>query len=265
MTYVGKDGLVMSMQVHRHLFKQLSRLRLDFEGALAELKTYDDYSPHEEAALALIRDGVWRCKICEYGKVHTPLTNLRPSLRPYLSVDGSHLVNLGLKNSLPLLFARLLKQHLGSHLPADARHYIELVEQGLLYDHLMSQAGIPDTDRESFKESFFASVFFCPNFPITERAMAFGQEFPHVFAYIRHEKALDHAALARELQRNESEIMIRRICSRIATLMPKAFLGTIHDSLLVKPEDAQDILGIMRHEFSLDGLNPTIRVEDLSR
>ena len=43
-----------------------------------------------------------------FSRFHTNLTNLKASLRPFLRYRGSHLVNLDLANSQPMIFCLLL-------------------------------------------------------------------------------------------------------------------------------------------------------------
>ncbi len=43
-----------------------------------------------------------------FGRFHTNLTNLKATLRPFLRYQNSHLVNLDIANSQPMIFCLLL-------------------------------------------------------------------------------------------------------------------------------------------------------------
>src|SRR5262249_39217503 len=143
---------------------------IDYTAALGWLLSSGDFEPSDETAIGLIRDGEFFFHVCAYGRVHTNLTNLNSGLRGFLSYRGTPLVNLDIRNSQPLVFAILLRKHHGpaAALPADARRYVELVQDGRFYDHLMDEAGIPAGRRSAFKRQFFGHVFFCRNWPETE-------------------------------------------------------------------------------------------------
>ncbi len=103
---------------------------------------------------------------------------------------GSPLVHLDIRNSQPLNFSIPLGDFCRRRgaMPEDVVRYVELVQEGRLYDHLMAHGGIPEDRRAAFKRRFFGQVFFCPNFPETAGARLFGQLFPNVYAAIREMK-----------------------------------------------------------------------------
>ena len=150
-------------------------------------------------------------------------------------------------------------------MPADVERYIALCQAGKFYDHLMAEGGIPEEKRSKFKQKFFGHVFFCENWPETDAAKMFGQVFSNVYATIRDLKAKDYTKLAKDLQRRESGLMIGKVAVRVMRELPDAFIGTIHDSILTTPDQAEPMLSIMREEFAGVGLSPTIRTERLCR
>jgi hypothetical protein len=177
------------------------------------------------------------------------------------------LVNLDIRNSQPLIFSILLVRHYGSvhAMPPDVRQYVELCQAGEFYDHLMAKGGIAAERRPAFKRQFFGHVFFCKNWPETEAAKLFGQWFPNVSALVREQKERDYTALAKNLQRAESDLMIGKVAVRCMNELPRTFIATIYDSILTTPDQADVVQAIMREEFGRVGLSPTIRVEHLRR
>jgi hypothetical protein len=259
------DWIKAPTAVHAHLLHNLQRLRIDYPPALDWLLSQDDFEPAHETAAQMIRDQQWHFTVCDYGRVHTNVTNLRSGLRRFLTLDGKPLVNLDIRNSQPLIFGLILQRHYGPPraMPDDARRYVELCQQGRFYDVLMAESGIPPDRRATFKRRFFGHVFFCRNLPETEAARLFGTAFPTVYAAVRQEKRRNYADLAKNLQRTESGLMIGGVVARLMREAPHVPLLTVHDSILTHAEHAEAVGSIMLQEFAKAGLAPTIRIEDL--
>jgi hypothetical protein len=251
--------------VHRHLLNCLRCVEIDYPAAL-DMLLGSDFEPSDETAIQLIRDREFFFHVCDYGRVHTNLTNLKSSMRPFLSYRGMPLVNLDIRNSQPLIFSILLMQHYGADLamPPDVRRYVELCQAGEFYDYLMAEGGIAAERRQAFKRRFFGHVFFCKNWPETDAAKLFGQLFPNVYALVREQKERDYKALAKNLQRAESDLVVGGVAVRCMHELPRTFISTIHDSILTTLDQADLVLAIMQQEFGRVGLRPTIRVEPLS-
>jgi hypothetical protein len=143
----------------------------------------------------------------------------------------------------------------------DVREFIDLCEQGILYDDLMRRLGIPARRRKGFKRLFFSQVFF-GRIKATGRVRElFARDFPTVYKAINELKRKDYRQLAYLLQAHESKLMIDIICRKILDELPGTFIGTIHDSILTTPDKADEVREIMVREFRRFGLNPTIRLE----
>jgi hypothetical protein len=120
--------------VHGFLERCLREVEIDYPAALDALLA-GGFEPSDETAIQLIRDRQFFFGVCEYGRVHTNLTNLKSSMRAFLSHRGRPLVNLDIRNSQPLFFGVLLREKYASGpMPDDVRHYLELVQAGRFYD-----------------------------------------------------------------------------------------------------------------------------------
>ncbi len=258
-----RDWIKTPDGVHRHLLRYLRGVEIDYPAALDALLGDGKSDPDDDTAIQLIRDGEFFFHVCAYGRVHTNLTNLKSSMRAFLSYRGMPLVNLDIRNSQPLIFATLLRRRYAGRMPPDVLRYVELVQAGRFYEHLMDAGGIAAERRSRFKRQFFGHVFFCKNSPVTDAARLFDELFPHVYATIRAMKAEDYTALAKDLQRAESDIMIGAVARRCMEEMPRTFIATIHDSILTTPDRADAIRSVMLEEFGRLDLSPTIRVEHL--
>ena len=59
--------------------------------------------------------------------------------------------------------------------------------------------------------------------------------------------------------------MIGQVAVRCMNELPRTFIGTIHDSILTTPDQADSIRSIMLEEFARVGLCPTISIEQLGK
>lgn len=111
---------------YSHLFKWFNdELSIDLEGAILYLqKEFEENQLSEESSyrkaidrynqsivnVIKILNRNYNVKIdANIGRLHSPITNLRSDLRPFLRYKGQRMVNIDLKNSQPYLSARLLE------------------------------------------------------------------------------------------------------------------------------------------------------------
>ena len=96
----------------------------------------------------------------------------------------------------------------------DVKEFVELCEQGILYDDLMRRLTIPARRRDSFKRLFFSQVFFGKVKTTGRVRELFARDYPTVYKAINDLKRKDHRQLAYLLQAHESKIMIDIICRK---------------------------------------------------
>lgn len=233
------------------------------------------------------------------GRVHTNVTNLSKDLRCFLSYEGKPLINIDISNSQPFLFNILIQDFFKAKLPQnvfsfnnntfsnfsnpsipsitnyknispyvvqfpDIVLYERLTSEGIFYEYLMKEAGLKNKDRQKFKKEFFGKVFFCKSsYKYTyDEAKLFKKLFPNVYRIILHYKKEDYRQLAINLQRAEADLMINKVCKRIATERPDMFVCTIHDSILTTKENKSYICNVILNEFENNyDLKPSIKIE----
>ena len=78
--------------------------------------------------------------------------------------------------------------------------------------------------------------------------------YPEIVSCLKEGKTGDYRRLARNMQRAESYFMFQMVCDRIWRERPETFLATIHDSLLVQPEDLDYAYGVMMDEMRSLGM-----------
>jgi hypothetical protein len=141
--------------------------------------------------------------------------------------------------------------------PGDVENFIQLCEEGKLYDNLMI-LDHNQTDRETFKKQIFTQVFYGKNCYEGRSTKLFAQEFPTVWETIRLIKKEDYKRLSHQMLRLESEIVINRTVRQCA--LQGIWVVTIHDCLVTYPENAERVGQIMEEAFGSVGIRPTIKV-----
>lgn len=267
--------------VQRWLEKNLQKVEMADvpEEMLAELALEKGdpevrYASYREQ-VDLIRHKGWVFVVDKFSRrVHTNLTQLKRELRAALRVAGRPLVQIDIKNSQPL-FIGLAARKMG----VEDRRYLDLCQQDL-YQYLAEQGG---WSRKEVKEQLTQAALFAANASPHQRLPVkrlFDQEFPKVARFIQDMKAGEktdddpkpHNALAKLAQKTEANFLIYGtgsitpgVCERIRNERPDCWIGTIHDSLLVLPETAEYVRGVMLEEFAKLGVRPRLEVEPCDR
>lgn len=218
------------------------------------------------------------CFYCEAdsfsGRLHTNLTGLKRELRPFLRVDGSPLCQIDIPCS-QLGFIALCAKKEGN------QHHKQFVDDNFfevwnndLYAYLAEKLGVT---RKEIKQGLTQSGLFASNKSKHQKSAVmklFALEFPKLAEYIKNTKnykpkASDeektkqkpYRVLAQKAQKAERDFIIEKVCKRIRASNPEVWVSTIHDSLLVKPADAQLVKTIMEEEFSKENLHPKLKID----
>ena len=102
---VQGDSSLVAAPVRRHLWRNLQRVRIDAEidpGALSH--------PAYQIAVENLRRGELWFIVDDFGRIHTNVTNLPRTLRPYLSVEGQRLANVDISESQPLFMGMVIAE-----------------------------------------------------------------------------------------------------------------------------------------------------------
>ncbi len=104
----AKEFRDVRLPLHRELRRFVKAITIDEIAALRSVQG----SPFERSAqVAMIQrivNGDFFTVVDRFGRFHTNLTNLKATLRPFLRYQNSHLVNLDIANSQPMIFCLLL-------------------------------------------------------------------------------------------------------------------------------------------------------------
>ena len=108
MAWRAKEFRDVRLPLHGDLRRFVKAITIDEIAALRSVQG----SPWERSAqVAMIQrivNGDFFTVVDRFGRFHTNLTNLKATLRPFLRYRDSHLVNLDLANSQPMIFCLLL-------------------------------------------------------------------------------------------------------------------------------------------------------------
>src|SRR5271157_3223883 len=108
MAWQAKEFREVRLPLHRDLRRFVKAITIDETAALRSVQG----SPFERSAqVAMIQrivNGDFFTVVDRFGRFHTNLTNLKATLRPFLRYRNSHLVNLDIANSQPMIFYLLL-------------------------------------------------------------------------------------------------------------------------------------------------------------
>jgi hypothetical protein len=108
MAWRAKEFRDVRLPLHRDLRRFVKAITIDETAALRSVQG----SPWERSAqVAMIQrivNGDFFTVVDRFGRFHTNLTNLKATLRPFLRYRDSHLVNLDIANSQPMIFCLLL-------------------------------------------------------------------------------------------------------------------------------------------------------------
>ena len=149
-------------------------------------------------------------------------------------------------------------RHFQSGTRPDLQSYLEACEQGNLYECLMSSG----EDRGSFKEKFFAEVFFGRGSRKSQLKNRFSRKFPSIAEMLAIIKKKDYRLSSHLMQHYESTIFIGMVCNRLRGEHPDEPVFTIHDSILCLPDHLATVKKVVSDEFQRFGVRPTLRKED---
>lgn len=148
--------------------------------------------------------------------------------------------------------------------------YIDECCKGLLYetlsDALSGDHEYRRLDRSKFKKAFFREAIFCRSRHAKDKPLkeVFAKLHPDVWGVTCLLKLGHHAVLPKLLQNIESEYVVAKAAKAFMKMHPKAFVTTIHDSLMVPSRYRDDASRLLREAFSEAGLSPSVSAETVT-
>ena len=151
---------------------------------------------------------------------------------------------------------------------SDLEWYCELVQSGSFYDYLLAQLPTcPNLTRDEVKKRFLVDVL------AKRKANARGVEypsvvedcfrrlFPSVYRYIRevNRDGWEHAKMIRQLQREESSLVVETVAAHLLTRHPDLFVLTLHDAIFTAPGSIPLVLREFERTFDETGFPMTLK------
>lgn len=180
------------------------------------------------------------------GRVHTPVTSLKGSIRSQLLLFGQPTVGIDIVTMQPLLLSNILKRKIGSN------EYSKWIESGEdIYAMLQSKAKLQT--REQGKKQFFEILFAPVN---NNLSLMFGNSswISWINWYKKqpepsnpHNFVKPHSNLAWLLQSTEVDLM-RKVWKEL-NINKIPFLS-VHDEIIVKELDLNAAVGILRSNLN---------------
>jgi hypothetical protein len=188
-------------------------------------------------------------------RLDTNLTNMASILVDAICLQND-LIQIDLSNSQFVLLTNILERHLNT---VDFKLFKELSVSGNLYDYIANKLGLKNA--KNGKSLMFEVMFSSrKNNSIFKKKIK--EIFPSVVGWIDdNKKENGDKEFSIMLQKIESELFIENILKRVKK--HKYFCITKHDSLIVKKQDFEAIMDILKEEFTKIGLEYSLKVTNL--
>lgn len=188
-------------------------------------------------------------------RLDTNLTNMASILVDAICLQND-LIQIDLSNSQFVLLTNLLKSHLNG---SDYKLFKELSVSGKLYEYIASSLSLKSA--KNGKSLMFEVMFSSrKNNSIFKKKIK--EMFPSVVGWIDdNKKENGDKEFSVMLQKFESDLFIENILKRVKK--HKYFCITKHDSLIVKRQDYEAIMDILKVEFAKIGLEYSLKVTNL--
>jgi len=195
------------------------------------------------------RNGIF-FKFDEYGRLHTNFTILKKEIRQnYLTIDGEEICEMDIKNSQPFFFVQLLKKEIGlDAFNSECNRFLDLVNNGLIYDDLMDKLSLKE--RDDAKKLMYRVLFGSNKDKCVENS-SFNKIYPTIFNYLLEIKENDghYNKMSHNLQRMESDFIFNDVVSNIKNRYPHIRLFTVHDSICFPKKYSNEVELIFNNEL----------------
>ena len=185
-------------------------------------------------------------------RLDTNLTNMASVLVDEICRQN-YLIQVDLSNSQFTLLTNELSKHLDT---IDFKHFRELTSTGTLYSYIAKELGLKND--KNGKQLMF-EIMFSNHRNNSAFKKKIKELFPSVVAWIDNYKKTDgDADFSIMLQLKESFLFIDKIFERIKK--KKMLCFSKHDSMIVRSENLEQVIEIMKEEFEKINLDYRLKV-----
>ena len=193
------------------------------------------------------------------GRISNIFTTTDKRIRDYLLYrDSEKLYELDFRNCQPYLLGVIVCNGMGFQsmdecLPEDLRLYLQLAEQGTVYEYfydIIGKGSQAKFNRDKFKKSFFSGYFFNRKYNVLNNSKVgkiFKENFPTIHNYIIKNYINKNKTLAFALQVEEANLVINNIYKTLFD--NNIWSATINDSVVCLERDKDIVRNIMEREI----------------
>lgn len=284
--------------VHFALEQHQQRLSIDGKQAHDIIESLPPASNPWDCQGILVRDiqeKNFHVNVGRYGRLSNNITSMKREIRPALSLRSEPLQHVDIRCCQPALIGKEAKdrarqdkrqqqQDKGQNqersiydapdLPpygGDLDVYCELVQSGRFYDFLLAKLKIgscPNLTREDLKKRFLTDVV------AKRKANRHGAEypsdvedrfrglFPSLYKFIRDINCdgWEHKNLIRQMQQEESKLVIETVAAALIVQHPEVFVLTLHDAIFTTASGIPVVVGAFEAAFEQIGYPMTLKV-----
>jgi hypothetical protein len=238
------------------LIKYLQRVEIDYKSAkrFIEANHKNQSKKYNSRMLAIgkIHEGDFHFTRDAKGKrLHTNISSFPKDLRKFLIVKDLYtnnklnLVEIDIKNSQPLfLLVYLIKYHSQRINRKELSLYRKIIRTGF-YEFFMKNLAIQN--RDQVKEGVFKGLLYNDTIRsrLTPYEMLFKENFPSIFDCLLWLKRNNYRLVSYKMQEVEARFIIDTVAKIYSEKYPLGFLATIHDSVILPEQHANQIKNLM--------------------
>jgi hypothetical protein len=224
--------------------------------ALCELSSWPDWQRY---LIAMMSQRTWWSHVDEYGRYHSPLTNLSKRFRKYIECEGENIIGFDFVNFQPAL---LTLQQLKQIPEYEYEKYSSICKNEDIYLYMRERCSHYKT-RDEVKTDFLAMLNKKNQYMVQmELFKSFAVSFPNYASLLQVIKKDDHRDMTRYLQYHESQIIYGGIVRTYMKETISPFL-TIHDAVFVPCSQRDTLKDTFKKYISIHSLPVREEEEEL--
>lgn len=283
--------------VHYALERHQQRLSIDGKQATEIIEALPPASNPWDCQGILVRDiqeKDFHVNVGRYGRLSNNITSMKREIRSALRLGREPLQHVDISCCQPALIGKAAKEaenaeirqnknkekkKQGSiydapyspHWSGDLGFYCELVQSGQFYDFLLAElktGPCPNLSREELKKRFLTDVVAKrkanrrgAEYP-SDIENRFRDLFPSLHKFIREINChgWEHENLIRQLQQEESKLVVETVAANLIARYPRIFVLTLHDAIFTTASGIPVVVSAFEAAFHQIGYSMTLKV-----
>ena len=229
--------------------------KVDELDAVCDLSSWPDQQRYHIATMSAKS---WWSKVDDYGRYHSPLTNLSKSVRKYLSCNGRGVVGFDFANFQPALLTRQKINEISDY---ENEKYCSLCSRGEIYEYMAEQC--PRYESRDEAKTDFLTMLNKTNESMRKMELfkTFQVSFPRYADTVLKIKEDLHFAMTKFLQWHETQIIFGEMVREFMTKSKSPFF-TVHDSVYSAKTEKQILKDVLTKKIIDYDLPTRVREEE---